>query len=185
MIQTQLANDMIALARDKAKAMGTLRNSITQGRGNVYGFAGELAAARYLEGATVHNTRDYDLILPIGVKGMLVDVKTKKVTTAPKEHYLCSVADFNTTQKCDAYLFARVKDDFSYAWLLGWLPTPTFYSRAKFYRAGELDPDGNGRWRFRTDCYNIAISKLLSMERLKEMLDAGLAIVGASDSETK
>jgi hypothetical protein len=161
-IQTAIPDDLLTEARQLARQMGTLRNSITKGAGNVYGFVGELVATRYL-GALHHNTHDYDVVLPAGPQGFRVDVKTKKVTSKPKPNYLCTVADYNTRQQCDAYVFTRVMDDFSYAYLLGWLTKEQFYKEAKFFKRGDIDPSGNGKWKFTADCYNVQIDQLRPM----------------------
>lgn len=180
MIQTTITNDILNEARNKSKEMGVLRNSITRGGGNVYGFAGELVACRYLQDAVVRNTHDYDLVMPKEKSWFKIDVKTKKVTSAPKDAYLCSVADYNTKQECDAYLFTRVKDDFSYAWLLGWMLKHEFYKKAKLYKEGEIDPGGNGKWRFRADCFNIEISKLRPIETLRGFVEEHEEVIVAA-----
>lgn len=164
--QYQIRDEDLLQSRLKARQMGALKNSITKGSGNVYGFVGEFVASRALPDAVIHNTFDYDLVLPVGEQGFRVDVKTKKVTSKPKDNYLCTVADYNTDQRCDAYLFTRVMDDFSYAWICGWLPKEEFYKLAKFFKKGEIDPGGNGKWTFSADCYNLEIAKLWPLDRI-------------------
>jgi hypothetical protein len=149
----QIDNDMLARAKHMASELGKLRHSITSGDGNLAGFVGEIAVAS-LTGAKHANTYDYDLTLG----PTRIDVKTKRTSLAPKPHYACSVADFNTKQDCDWYAFVRVSYDNRTAWVLGYLPKLEFYSRAKFCRAGEVDPSNN--FTFKADCYNIPIASL-------------------------
>jgi hypothetical protein len=87
-----------------------------------------------------------------------VDVKTKETACAPKPHYSCSVADYNTKQKCDYYAFVRVKKDLSVGWYLGVYPKKYYVKDAIFLKAGDFDPDNN--FTVKSDCYNIPISKL-------------------------
>jgi len=65
------------------------------------GYIGE-ALVLHLEGGEIKDTYDYDLIDRNGVK---IDVKTKERKVVPRSNYNCTVADFNTKQKCDRYAF--------------------------------------------------------------------------------
>lgn len=149
------ADSQISLAKEKAKQLGTLNNSIRKGEGNVYGFLGEILMADYWK-VSVDNTYDYDLI----VKDYKVDVKTKACNSVPEPEYFCTVADYNTKQDCDVYAFVRIFNDFSKAWLLGYCGKNYFYNNSCFYRKGQLDPSSNLGWKFRADCYNLPINKL-------------------------
>jgi hypothetical protein len=76
-----------------------LNSSITEGKSNIYGAIGEVVVERYLKSINrdvdFTSTFDYDMI----VSGKKIDVKSKRTTVTPKDHYLCSVSNFNTTQK--------------------------------------------------------------------------------------
>ena len=95
MIEVVVTGDMLVTARDKAAEMGRLRNSITNGAGNIAGFIGE-AIAQQVMGGVLANTYDYDLIL---CNGKTVDVKTKQTSVKPLETYECSIAALNTKQE--------------------------------------------------------------------------------------
>ena len=45
----KISNDSIVKAKAKASEMGTLRNSITKGAGNIHGFLGEIITAQELK----------------------------------------------------------------------------------------------------------------------------------------
>ena len=154
MQELDVTQDMVDKAQRKSKEMGVLNNSITYGDGNLVGFIGEQIAKQIL-GGTERNTYDFDLVLPSGVT---VDVKTKKTGVAPKEHYDCSVAAFNTKQRCDYYCFVRVKSDLTKAWFLGMYPKKQYYEDARFLKKG--DYDGDNGYVVKADCYNMQISKL-------------------------
>ena len=89
-----------------------IKNSIRQREGGLVGYIGE-ALILHLEGGQIKDTYDYDLINSKGVK---IDVKTKERKVAPRGNYNCTVADFNTRQKCDRYSFVSVLDDYRTAW---------------------------------------------------------------------
>ena len=155
MIEAKITEFHIEKARALAKELGQLKNSITSGEGNLAGFIGEVIVAD-ITGASHRNTYDYDLILP---SGKSVDVKTKRTNYPPKDNYDCSVAAFNTKQKCDYYAFVRVKNDLSVAWVLGFYEKSLYFKDAKFYKKGDYDPDN--KFTFKADCYNIKISNLM------------------------
>ena len=157
MVELIITDDQISRAKDLFD-FDNLNGSITKGKSQIYGALGEIIVCDYYEqfdqlDVKHKNTYDYDLI----INDLKVDVKTKRTTVTPKPHYYCSVSDFNTKQKCDAYIFVRVKEDFSCAWILGSKTKENFYRQSTFKQKGE--PDGP-RWTFKDDCYNIEISKL-------------------------
>jgi hypothetical protein len=145
---------MLVEARDKAASMGKLRNSITNGAGNIAGFIGEAIAQQVL-GGKLANTYDYDLVLD---DGRTMDVKTKQTSVKPLETYDCSIANLNTTQQCDFYCFVRVKNDFTVGWYLGVYPKDQYLLDSVFMKRGTIDPS-NG-YVVKSDCYNLKINQL-------------------------
>ena len=155
----KIKKEDIDRATEMSNNMGTLNNSITKGEGNVIGFLGEIIVANEL-GIALDNTYDYDLIFD----DKKIDVKSKRVTSAPRDYYECSVAALNTRQKCDVYMFTRIKSDLSEGWILGYLDKEKYLNDSKFLKKGSIDPDNN--WRVRTDCYNLPINKLENVDKL-------------------
>ena len=160
---TKILKEDIDLANKMSSNMGVLNNSITRGEGNVIGFLGEILVANHLD-ITLDNTYDYDLIF----NGKKIDVKSKKVSSSPRGHYECSVAALNTKQKCDLYVFTRIKNDLSEGWILGCLEKEKYLTDSKFLKKGTIDPDNN--WKVLTDCYNLPINKLENIENLSRGL---------------
>ena len=163
MIHIKIIKEDIDLANKMSSNMGTLNNSITRGKGNVIGFLGEIIVAKYL-GITLDNTYDYDLIF----NNKRIDVKSKKVSSPPRDYYECSVAALNIKQKCDLYMFTRIKSDLSEGWILGCLEKEKYLTDSKFLKKGTIDPDNN--WKVLTDCYNLPINKLENIENLSRGL---------------
>lgn len=154
MIELKVPDKVLLEARDMAEDMGKLRNSITRGQGNIAGFIGEIMAREHY-GAKQANTYDYDLI---DSDGKRIDVKTKRTSVAPKEHYDCSVAKLSLHQDCDAYVFTRVKNDYTLCWILGMIDHDRYFELARFLKKGERDGD-NG-FTVKSDCYNLSIEAL-------------------------
>jgi hypothetical protein len=154
MIEVPVDANIIELSKSRAIKMGIINNSIMQGDGSIAGFVGEYIAADILDGE-VMDTYDYDILLR---NRDTVDVKTKRVSSAPRDYYSCSVANYNTKQKCSYYAFTRVLNDMSKAWYLGKISKDKFYDIATFHKKGDVDPDNS--FVFRADCYNIPIREL-------------------------
>jgi hypothetical protein len=145
---------------DKALEFGrssrVLNNSITNGEANAVSKLGELLVQHRLPHSELKSTYDYDLV----VDGHTVDVKTKRCTSPPRIDYDCSIAAFNTIQGCEYYVFVRILEDMTRAWLLGGIRKDRYFELATFCRQGEADPKSNCGYRFHCDCYNLEISKL-------------------------
>lgn len=149
-----ITQEMLVLAKKKAKEMGVLKDSIEKGEGNVAGFVGELVANKVLE-STICNTFDYDIVTYDGIK---IDVKTKRCTSAPKPSYDCSVSDYNPDQLCDYYCFVRVLEDYSCGWFLGVYKQKDYIQESTKMYKGQIDPSNN--FVVKSDCYNMPINKL-------------------------
>jgi len=154
MIMVEVTKEHLEKAKALCEGIGVLKNSITSGEGNLAGFVGEVILAETIK-ARHDNTYDYDLV---SEGGATIDVKTKRTNYEPKEDYDCSVAAFNTKQKCDYYAFVRVKNDLTVAWILGFYPKQAYFKDATYHKKGEYDPDN--RFTFKADCYNMKISDL-------------------------
>jgi hypothetical protein len=156
--QFKVSDATLKEARRRFGNFPLINNSIRQREGGLVGYIGE-ALILHLEGGEIKDTYDYDVVSSNGVK---IDVKTKERKVAPRANYNCTVADFNTKQKCDRYSFVSVLDDYKTAWYLGSISKKEFYQKAVFYKQGELDPDSspNYPFKFTADCYNIKVSQL-------------------------
>lgn len=162
MVKVSVSDYIKRKAALKAKELGKLNNSITHGQGNIVGFIGELIVKQYLE-ARANNTFDYD----ITKNSIKIDVKSKTCTSAPKSSYACSIAAYNTKQKCDYYIFTRVLNDLSCCWILGWYPKEQYLKDAQFCKMGDKDKSSDCGWRYKADCYNIEIEKLFPISIFK------------------
>ena len=133
-----------------------LNGSFTNGEGNDIGALGEIMVFDFFSnnGYTVidESTYDYDFI----INGYKVDVKTKKTSVKPEGHSNCSVADYNTTQKCDYYFFVRINEEKKECYLLGHKSKKEFYEQCFFAKKGEID---YGK-PFPVDCHNLQIDNI-------------------------
>jgi len=160
MIDIYFSDDEIKQAKREAKDLGSLRNSITKGAGNVIGILGEIMCEKYIDNCVRKNTRNYDLI----INDIKADVKTKRCTSQPRPYYDCSIANYNVMQKCDIYIFCRVFETLKHGWLLGWENKNDYFNNARFLEKGEIDPSNN--FTVKADCYNVAIQDLQGIQDL-------------------
>ena len=157
----KITEEQISKAK-KLYPFNELKGSITKGKSNIYGALGEVIIhdINVKKGLSVdfNSTYDYDLI----IDNYKIDVKTKKYTNkfTPNLKWNLNISDFNTTQKCDFYFFIGVSDDLKEYSLYGFISPVEFYNIAVFNKKGEIDPNGNGLWTFKDDCYNIKIEML-------------------------
>lgn len=158
--EVKITREMLDRAQSKSLEMGTLKNSITKGEKNNFGFIGEEIVAFYLKGET-SNTYDWDVKL--GDK--YLEIKSKDTTAYPKSGYEVSVASFNIRQKCDYYVFTRILTDLSVGWILGYMPKKEYYEKARKMTKGEVD--GTNNFVVKADCWNMFISDLKPIKDLK------------------
>jgi hypothetical protein len=158
----------IAICREKAEKMGVLKNSIIQGKGNLTGFLGEIAIHKYLAGSKWESSNSYDYDIIYGKNK--IDVKTKWCNGFPTVDYDCSIAAYNTKQKCDTYIFCRVSseipkdfDNPSKVYLLGYIKKDDYFKFAKLWRKGEVDPSNDHL--FTVDTYNLKIGDIYPLPR--------------------
>lgn len=160
MVEVKIQKEWVERAKEKAEEMGVLKHSFMKGTGNVIGFLGEIVVANYLK-AEIENTYDYDLIK----NQIKIDVKSKRCTSVPKLNYECSVAAYNTKQKCDYYVFTRILDSLDTAWICGIIKKNDFFKSACFYKKGYTDT--SNMMTFKEDTYNLRIYDLIDFKKLK------------------
>ena len=168
MLKVEITEKMKKVAKEKAQEMGELKNSILKGQGNVTGFLGEEIIKSFLS-ARSSNTKDYD----ISYKKKKYDIKTKLTSKEPLPEYDCSIAAYNTVQKCDGYIFVRIQkdkeDNLVCGWILGWMDKEGYFQNAEYWPKGKIDP--SNAYRVKANCYNVKIKDLKSIEELKNPLD--------------
>lgn len=159
MIKIEITEEMRDRANKKAEEMGQLKNSIMKGEGNTTGFLGEEIVLKYLR-RKGQNTHDHDLIY----KGKHYDVKTKLRKKDPVPEWDCSIAAYNTVQKCDGYIFVSLTASEDYGWILGWMPKEEYFEKAVYWPKNKYDPS-NG-YKVRASCYNLKIKDLKDIGEL-------------------
>lgn len=143
---------------------------------NEVGCLGEIVAEKWFETNRIAiqdervTTHDYRL-----ADGKTLDVKTKDRTVKPLGRYECSVPLYNHEhQHPDYYLFLSLWRNsefdandirrFRTAYVLGASDQELLKAKGVTWRKGDIDPD-NGT-QFWTDCINLKIVDLFSLDRV-------------------
>lgn len=159
-----LTPENIKLAIKKAEEINSLRNSVTKGDGSVASQMGEIASCRYFDSKYGYSNYDWDFLY----SKLRVEVKTRRTTVEPLGTHNAGTFDFNTKQDCDIYLFTRIKD--TQCWLVGWMEKSEFFRKARYYRAGDIDPD-TANWTkpfvYKSAGWHLYIAELHSVKELK------------------
>jgi len=92
-IEAPFTEEMVDSAKEKAKSLGKIKNSILKGKGNFAGYLGEEIVASYIKADIISSDKgeekyNHDLVLD----GRTIEVKTKRRTVPPKDFYDASVA---------------------------------------------------------------------------------------------
>lgn len=158
----------IQICREKAEKMGVLKNSIIQGKGNLTGFLGEIAVHKYLENSRWESDSSYDYDIIFGKTK--IDVKSKWCNGLPTNDYDCSIAAYNTRQKCNTYVFCRVSSEIpkdyenpNKVWILGYVPKDKYFQMANLWKKGEVDTTNDHL--FTVDTYNLKIGDIYPLPR--------------------
>lgn len=160
MIRLNISPEQLQRAKEMYE-FNALKNSVTEGKSNIYGAIGEVMVYDYFKDTfdvQLENTFDYDLI----INGKRIEVKTKKTSNiVVNEEYNVNIFATSTKQMCDYYFFTIVTDDFKVCYLLGYLKRFDFYKIATFAKKGQ--PDGPN-FNFRADSYSVKIKDLIKFQ---------------------
>jgi hypothetical protein len=152
-----ISDSNIKKSRKRAAGLQNSKKKISSG-GELYGLlAEELFLDNY--GGTLIDNKDYDISHD---KIGRIDVKTKRCSSPPEEHYTCSVAEYQLNNDCDYYAFYRIHKNLNAAWFLGIISKSEFLSKATKLNKGDTD----GNFICKANCYNVKISDLKTISEV-------------------
>ena len=121
---------MINNAKEKSENLGAINNSILKGKGNFAGYLGEEIVAHYIKADIVSNSEyNHDLLK----NNQRIEVKTKRRTVEPQDHYDASVAYTSRHQSPDLYIFTSIQFKNGTpikAWICGKKEPKEYFKRA-------------------------------------------------------
>ena len=172
MISLPFSKAMLDRAKAKADNLGSIRNSILKGRGNLAGYLGEEAVASYIEAEIISCDKGNDKYnYDIWKDDRKIEVKTKRRTVVPQGFFDVSVAKTSRHQTPDLYIFVSIEfENMTYEktkrvyrgikniWIVGQAEPEDYFARAKIWNAGDIDKS-NG-FKTHVDMYNLPISEI-------------------------
>jgi len=161
-VEVPFTKEMTLNANAKANSLGSIDNSILDGKGNFAGYLGEEIVADYMKALQISTDEgdekySYDLVKD----NQKIEVKTKRRTVPPKGFYDASVAVYSRHQNPDIYVFVSLQyiDNVPVkAWICGQKDSEEYFKEATFYSRGDVDPSNN--WVVSVDCYNLPYKEL-------------------------
>lgn len=156
-MKIKISSTNIEKAKKRSSTFTKGYRSITSD-GAFYGLLGEEIFLDNFGGQLINNN-DYDIWLPPLNK---IDIKTKRINGEPKPDYECNVAAYQCDKDVDHYVFFRIKNDLSYAYLLGVISKEEFRKTAVFIAKGTRDK----QYVASADSYNVKASSLHDLHKL-------------------
>lgn len=102
----------------------------------LFGYLGEQIIIDYLGIQEANETFEYDLIF----RNKKIEVKSVSCKFKPLSNYLCTVNSYDLTgvhqQDADYYVFVRIINDKTKAWILGYYPCKKFFQDGTFVKKG-------------------------------------------------
>lgn len=98
--------------------------------------------------------------------GATFDSKAQGTNRDPSLNGIYSVYEYQRNTKADFFIFSSVKNDFSEAWIVGFIPTGEFFRKAKLMPKGHKGKN----FTYNEARYDITASDLINPFVLKEML---------------
>lgn len=90
------------------------------------------------------------------IANTLIDSKAQGCNSKPLEYYSATLYEEQKNRKADYYIFSRVKNDFSVAWICGIISKTNFFEKAKLVPAGT----SNNNFIYDQSRYEIQYSQL-------------------------
>tara|TARA_Y100000593_G_scaffold90394_1_gene176732 strand:- start:636 stop:1172 length:537 start_codon:yes stop_codon:yes gene_type:complete len=155
----------IVLAHKRSCKLGAIPHPYIKGNGRMIGYLGEIAIQNYL-GARARYVGDKEFTHDLVYKKQRIEVKSKMCIRRPDPEYIAFVNGRRGMEPDnDIYFFSRVRQDYRRVYIVGWLPTSTFFDEATFYGEGEYDKHG---YHFLLSGYTVPISELNAPKDFKK-----------------
>lgn len=142
MIEIPIGTETLAYAEQKLEKLDLKEGLSLSKFGSEYdriliGYIGERVLMTYLDIEEDINSFHFDM----RYKGKKIEVKTISGHYKPRRNYLATVnshtLDSVHQQKADYYVFLRILNDKTKAWILGCLPCIEFFEKGEFVAKGK------------------------------------------------
>lgn len=163
-LKIRLSDADMAKAQARADKLGSLRNSITQGEGNLAGMVAEDKVKDLVNGHFAYGADLYGYDIRVGKTK--IEVKTKRRKVPPKLDYDVSIAKTSFHQLPDYYVFCSLNG--LQLWIIGYISRLQFFEEARLIPKGTIDEQNN--FICKTDMYNLSHRFLFPIREFNDVL---------------
>jgi hypothetical protein len=94
------------------------------------------------------------------INSMTIDSKAQGCNSKPLKNYVATLYEEQKKREVDYYIFSRVKNDFSMAWICGIISKQEFFNKSTLVKAGTK----NNNFVYDQSRYEISYDKLLDIK---------------------
>lgn len=169
MIEIPIGTETISYAEQKLEKLNFKESLGLSKFGSEYhriliGYIGERVLMEYLNIKEDADTFNYDLRF----KNKKIEVKTISCKFKPRLNYLATVNSHNLSgihkQEADYYVFLRILNDKTKAWILGCMPCTVFFEK------GEFVPKGKDFGKFKFVKANATVLEISELQPLNQIV---------------
>jgi hypothetical protein len=147
-------------ALEYQKSLGTLKNSITEGKGTPAAYVGKMMVADYLGIHCVSRSYHENFVY----YGDRINVKSVRCSSQPFGFYDVSITfDVDDFQNIDGFIFTRVSYNYRRVWICGYQSKKDHKEKSRKMRTGEVDL--NNGYKCSKGCYKIQIKDLVPLSQ--------------------
>jgi hypothetical protein len=103
-------------------------------------------------------------IVDFNIGGLTIDSKAQGCNSKPLSNYVATLYEEQKNRSADFYIFSRIKNDFSTAWICGIISKSKFFDEAKLISAGTK----NNNFTYDQSRYEIQYNNLENLTTFME-----------------
>jgi hypothetical protein len=147
--------------KNKYGNSGTHR--LNKDRQRMTGYLAEASIRSYFPQLHYSDNDNVDFI----IDSITIDSKAQGCNTKPLDNYVGTLYEEQKTRDVDYYIFSRVKNDFSIAWICGAISKKDFFNLSVLINAGTT----NNNFTYDQSRYEIQYKKLMNIKSFISRLD--------------
>jgi hypothetical protein len=136
--------------------------SVLDGSGTVWGTIGEYVVREYLRKKKIKAKfpKEFSIDFDINANNLKLEIKSKRCKNTPFSNYEGSTPCYYD-QKCDYYIFTRVRKDWKRIWIMGCISKKDFHESRKIQKGNSYR--GSNRVFYKSDSHIIPYYKCQSI----------------------
>ena len=140
----------------KQKYGNTGTHRLNKDRQRMTGYLAEASIRSYFPQLNYSDNDNVDFI----IDSITIDSKAQGCNSKPLDNYVGTLYEEQKTRDVDYYIFSRIKNDFSIAWICGVISKKDFFDLSILVEAGTT----NNNFTYDQSRYEIQYSKLIDIK---------------------